>query len=60
MFGEKAAIFLSDNIRYNGREEMEKLEELTFTSFAQMDQDKDVSFSIKKVSGAIGAADLNP
>ena len=26
MFGEKAAIFLSDNIRYNGREEMEKLE----------------------------------
>lgn len=42
---------------YAKYEEMESIEDITFTSFAQMDQDKDVSFSIKKVSGELGATE---
>ncbi len=45
---------VTENINvYAKYEEMEKLEELTFTSFTKMDQDKNVTFSIKKVSGAL-------
>lgn len=46
-----------DTAVYAKYEEMESLEELTFTSFAQMDQNPDLSFLIKNVSGTLGAED---
>lgn len=40
---------------YAKYEEMESIEEITFTSFAQMDQNPDVSFAIKNTNSALAA-----
>ena len=45
----------SDMVVYAKYEEMESIEDLTFTSFAQMDQSTNVSFTIKNTNSALAA-----